>query len=186
LTSRKRRRYRNKQRAYGYIQRLYRQRKRNAVRLHTSQHPSLSCSSSFIITVDHPDHRLSHLNNSNSSCQYQAHNHTIVARASKANKQIQTLLSNHNTSLEELIHSQLILTCNDNYRSVCILIDDHKQSEQYRSSFLQYIYTTLSNTLEKCLENESIELTYMNIVFFNNSLCDIINMQRLRLIDTGI
>ena len=29
-------------------------------------------------------------------------------------------------------------------------------------------------------------MTCMNLAFFNNSLCDIINMKRLRLIDTGI
>ncbi len=130
-----------------------------------------------------------HLNNSDIIPQYKAYDHTIIARASKNSticKQLQTLLNNHDTVLEELIDLQLKLTCNNNCKSVCILIDDHKQSEQYRSSFLHYIYTTLSNTLKQILHNESIQMTCMNLAFFNNSLCDIINMQRLRLIDTGI
>ncbi len=95
-------------------------------------------------------------------------------------------MNDNDTVLGELIDSQLILTCNNNCKSVCILIDDHKQSEQYRSSFLHYIYTTLSNTLKKIINKKSIQMTCMNLAFFNNSLCDIINMKRLRLIDTGI
>ena len=129
------------------------------------------------------------LNSLNSTYQYNAHDHTIIVRAtknSKACQQLQTLLNNQNTLLDQLIDSQFILTCYKDNRSVCILIDDDKQSEQYRSSFLHYIYRTLSNTLKKTLENDSIQLTCMNLAYFNNSLCDIINMQRLRLIDTGI
>ncbi|CAF3352403.1 unnamed protein product [Rotaria sp. Silwood1] len=212
---RKRREYRNKTRIYNFLQRLYRRKKPKISQLHLFEHHSPSYStSSFMIATDHckqfdncllttqtntnkhhtPYHRRQqsivnlHLNNSDMNCQYKAYDHIIVARASKnstACKQLQTLLNNHDTFLEQLIDSQLILTCNDDYRSICILIDDHKQSEQYRSSFLHYIYTTLSKTLKKIFENDSIQLTCMNLAFFNNSLCDIINMQRLRLIDTG-
>jgi hypothetical protein len=129
-----------------------------------------------------------HLNNSDDTPQYKSCDHTIITRASKHSpvcKQLQTILNNPDADLEQLIDSQLMLTYNNNCKSVCILIDDHKQSKHYRSSFLEYIYTTLSNTLKKIIQDQSVQLTCMNLAFFNNSLCDIINMQRLRLIDTG-
>ncbi|CAF0992937.1 unnamed protein product [Rotaria sordida] len=210
---RKRRQYRNKKRIFSFLQRQYHRQKSKISQLHLSEHLSSSYSS-LIMPMDHYKqfdnyllttqtntikHNTSfnrsqqsiinlHLNNSDDICQYKAYDHIIVARASKTStacKQLQTLLNNHDTFLEQFIDSQLLLTCNNDYRSICILIDDHKQSEQYRSSFLHYIYTTLSNTLKKIFENDSIQLTCMNLAFFNNSLCDIINMQRLRLIDTG-
>ncbi|CAF4769694.1 unnamed protein product, partial [Rotaria socialis] len=129
------------------------------------------------------------LNDSDIMRQYKAYDHTLVARASEysvACKKLQNLLKNNDTCLEELLDSQLQLTCNNDYRSICILIDDHKQSEHYRSLFLHYIYTSLSSSLKQISENDSIQLTCMNLAFFNNSLCDIVNMQRLRLIDTGM
>jgi hypothetical protein len=205
--SRKRRQYRNKKLACGFLQRLYRRKKTNTVPLFSSKQNSSSFNHQNRFEYHLPSTRLStikhdtslnqrqpsvinlHLNNSDINPQYKAYEHTIIARASKNStncKQLQTLLNDDDTVLGELIDSQLILTYNNNYKSVCILIDDHKQSEQYRSSFLHYIYTTLSNTLKKIINKESIQMTCMNLAFFNNSICDIINMKRLRLIDTGI
>lgn len=205
--SRKRRRYRNKKLAYSFLQRLRRRKKPSIVQLFSSKQHSSSSNhhnrfeyhlpSTEINTVKHKtsfNRRQEsvinlNLNNSDTTPQYKACDHTIIVRASKNSticQQLQILLNNHETVLEQFIDSQLILTCNNNYKSVCILIDDHKQSEQYRSLFLHYIYTTLSNTLKKILHQKSIQITCMNLVFFNNSLCDIIDMQRLRLIDTGI
>jgi hypothetical protein len=176
--SRKRRQDRNKKRVYGFLQRLCRRKKSNVTELVSSKQysPSFDYHDRFQIT------------NSDKTPQYKSMDHTIIARASKnsvAGKQLQALINNDDTLLEELIDSQLTLTCDTNCKSICILIDDHKQSEQYRSSFLHYIYTTLSNTLKKIINKSSIQLTCMNLAFFNNSLCDLINMRRLRLIDTG-
>ncbi len=185
--SRRRRQYRNKKQIYGFLQRLYRRNKRKTSNLHQSS--TNHTAQSNPIKRDNQSVIDLHLNTSDISVQYKSHDHTILARASKnssAYKQFQTLLNNPDTSIEELIDSQVRLTCNENYRSVCILIDDQKQSEEYRSSFLHYIYKTLSNTLKEISANHSKQLKCMNLVFFQNSLCDIINMQRLRLIDTGI
>lgn len=198
--SRKRRQDRNKKRVYGFLQRLCRRKKSNATELVSSKQysPSFDYHDRFQMnTVKHitsstrrqPSIIDLHLiTNSDKTPQYKSMDHTIIARASKnsaAGKQLQALINNDDTLLEELIDSQLTLTCDTNCKSICILIDDHKQSEQYRSSFLHYIYTTLSNTLKKIINKSSIQLTCMNLAFFNNSLCDLINMRRLRLIDTG-
>jgi hypothetical protein len=202
---RKRRQNKNKRLAYGFLQRLQRRKKRNIPQLHLSQNHSplystddcdrLPTTQSNTIKhnkcLNQPQQSIInlHLDTSDVAYQYPLHDYTIVARASKnssACKQLQTLLNNPDTSIEELIDTQIRLTCNENYRSVCILIDDHKQSEDYRSSFLRYIYKTLSNTLKTISDNNSTELKCMNLVYFQNSFCDIIKMQRLRLIDTGI
>ena len=182
IISRKRRQYRNKKQTSGFLRRLYRQKKakHHCKQILTTQSNDTSLSKS-IIDLD--------LNTSEIISQYKLHNYTRVARASKnssACKELQTLINNPETSLAQLIDSQLRLTSNENYRSVCILIDDQKQSEEYRSSVLHYIYTTLSNTLKNISrDNNSIQIKCMNLVFFQNSLCDIIHMRRLRLIDTG-
>ncbi|CAF1495393.1 unnamed protein product [Adineta steineri] len=192
----KRRQHRNKKLACSFLQRLRRRKKSYIIQLLSSKQFQYRSSSIPINPLQYntsfitrqPSITKLHLNNSKSIYQYKAQNHTIIARASKntlACKQLQIILNNSDSSLEQLIDSQLLLTCNDNYRSVCILIDDHKQSEQYRSLFIHYIYKTLSNSLKQILKNNSIHMTCMNLAFFNNSLCDIVNMQRLRLIDTG-
>ncbi|CAF3900775.1 unnamed protein product, partial [Adineta steineri] len=192
----KRRRHRNKKRACGFLQRLRRRKKSYIIQLFSSKQFQYRSSSIPINPLQYntsfitrqPSITNLHLNNSKSTYQYKAQNHIIIARASKntlACKELQIILTNSDSSLEQLIDSQLLLTCNDSYKSVCILIDDHKQSEQYRSLFIHYIYRTLSNSLKKILKNNSIQMTCMNLAFFNNSLCDIVNMQRLRLIDTG-
>ena len=186
--SRKRRRNRNKKRIYGFLQRLCRRKKSNTAEQNS---PSFDNHDGFRInTVKHsiPSTIDLHLTNSDTIPQYKSVDHTIIARASKnsiGGKQLRALINNDDTLLEELIDFQLTLTCDTNCKSICILIDDHKQSEQYRSSFLHYIYTTLSNTLKTIIDKPSIRLTCMNLAFFNNSLCDLINMRRLRLIDTG-
>lgn len=202
--SRKRRRNRNRKQAYGFLQRLCRRKKTTNAKLVSSEQYSPSFNHHDRLEYHLPSTPIKqitsstrpqqsvinvHLINSDTTPQYKSVDHTIIVRASKnspASKQLQTLVNNDDTLLEQLIDSQLTLTCDNNSKSICILIDDHKQIEQYRSSFLHYIYTTLSNTLKKIIDKQSIELTCMNLAFFNNSLCDIINMRRLRLIDTGI
>ncbi|CAF3823537.1 unnamed protein product, partial [Adineta steineri] len=192
----KRRQHRNKKRACGFLQRLRRRKKSYIIQLLSSKQFQYRSSSIPINPLQYNTSFITrqlsitnlHLNNSKSTYQYKAQNHTIIARASKNTltcKQLQIILNNSDSSLEQLIDSQLLLTCNDSYKSVCILIDDQKQSEQYRSLFIHDIYKTLSNSLKKILKNNSIQMTCMNLAFFNNSLCDIVNMQRLRLIDTG-
>ena len=204
--SRKRRRYRDKKRIYAFLQRLCRRKQSNIIPLFSSkQHspsrgypdrneyhfPSTQSNSiqhKISLNQQQPSVIDLHLNNSEDTPQYRLSDHTVIARASKnssACKQLQTLLKNSDADLDQLIDSQLMLTCNNNCKSVCILMDDQKQSEHYRSSFLEYIYTTLSNTLKRIIHDQSIQFTCMNLAFFNNSLCDIIHMQRLRLIDTG-
>ncbi|CAM4780595.1 unnamed protein product [Rotaria magnacalcarata] len=208
---RKRRQYQNKKRICNFLRRLCRRKNPTIIsQLYISEpHPSSQIMStddtnqyencSLTIQPDTIKARTSsnrrqqsiinlNLNDSDIMRQYKAYDHILVARASEysvACKKLQNLLKNNDTCLEELLDSQLQLTCNNDYRSICILIDDHKQSERYRSLFLHYIYTSLSSSLKKISENDSIQLTCMNLAFFNNSLCDIVNMQRLRLIDTG-
>lgn len=198
LITRKRRRNRNKKRIYCFLRRLYLHKKSSITPLFSSKNqsdfhlPSTSIPiSKDISPINQRQQSIIqlNLNNINTTPQYKAYNHAIIIRTSKystTSKQLQTLINNPNTLLEELIDLQLQLTLNNNSKSVCILIDEHKHSEQYRSSFLHYIYTTLSNTLNKILHQNSIQITCMNLAFFNNSICDLINMQRLRLVDTGI
>ncbi|CAF2978111.1 unnamed protein product [Rotaria socialis] len=208
---RKRQQYQNKKRIYNFLQRLCRRKNPTIIsQLYISEpRPSSQMMptddtnqyENCLLTTQ-PDTIKSrtssnrrqqsiinlNLNDSDIMRQYKAYDHTLVARASEysvACKKLQNLLKNNDTCLEELLDSQLQLTCNNDYRSICILIDDHKQSEHYRSLFLHYIYTSLSSSLKQISENDSIQLTCMNLAFFNNSLCDIVNMQRLRLIDTG-
>ncbi|CAF1107973.1 unnamed protein product [Adineta ricciae] len=119
---------------------------------------------------------------------YKVHDHVIIVRASQnsaACQHLQIILNQSNSSLNQLIDSQFLLTSQNNYQSVCILFDNHKQSEAHRSSFLRYIYQSLSNILKCTIQNRSIQITCMNLVFFNNSIYDLTRMQRIRLIDTG-
>ena len=168
FVSRRHRQTRNKKHIYDFLKRLHRRKKQISVQLSNAQNRQQAS----IINLQ--------LNNSDMNPQYKSYNHTLITRATK--KHLKTFKNNSDTNLSELIDSQLTLTSKQNCKSVCILIDDYKQ---YRSSFLHYIYTSLSETLKKILEEKSVELTCMNLAFFNNSLCDIVNMQRLRLIDTG-
>lgn len=192
LITRKRRENKNKKRVYGFLQRLYRHRQSNIAQLLSSKQnssPTIHSKSHLSSTHQRQQSIINlNLNNFDNIPQYNACDHAIIIKTSKQSttcKQLQTLLNNPDTILEELIDLQLQLTSNNNSKSVCILIDNHKQSEQSRSLFLHYIYTTLSNTLKKIINQDSIQITCMNLAFFNNSICDIINMQRLRLIDTG-
>lgn len=129
-----------------------------------------------------------HSRTKSATSHYKTHNHVIIVRASEnstACQHLQIILNQSTSSLDQLIDSQFLLTSQNNYQSVCILFDDHKQSEQHRSSFLQYVYQSLSNTLKSTLQNRCIQITCMNLVFFNNSICDLTRMHRIRLIDTG-
>jgi hypothetical protein len=129
-----------------------------------------------------------HLTISATPSHYKAHDHTVTVRAIKNSvycTQLQTLLDSHESTVRELIDCQLMIAATDNYRSVCILLDDNKQSEDDRASFLRYIYQSLANTLKKIVENHTLDVRCMNLAFFNNSMCDLAKMQRLRLIDTG-
>ena len=198
VISRKRRQYRTKKLVSSFLQRLCHRKKSNNSELVSPEPHSPSCVEYHLPATPIKHAPLSnqrqqsiinlHLTDSNSTSQYKSIDHTIIVRASKnspANRQLQALVNTDDTLLEQLLDSQLTLTCHNNYKSVCILIDDQKVSEQYRSSFLHYIYTTLSDALKKMIRKEAVQLTCMNLAFFNNSLCDIVDMQRLRLIDTG-
>jgi hypothetical protein len=160
-----------------------------------------SCSSSLILTVHQHNrfdkHRVrsssskvdyrSHIYDT-SSYQYYANNHILLAnatRSSSAYEHFRTLLTEQTASVKQFIDYQLLLTYEEQYRSVCILIDDYKSSAQYRHSFLRSIYMTLSDSLTTITDDRSRQLTVMHLIFFNNSLYDIVTMQRLRLIDTG-
>jgi len=160
--SRKNRRIRNRKRIHAFLHHLRFRKK-----------PNVDCKPS---TID------LNLTEVISPRQYKLCDHLILIRASK---QFQTILNQTDKHLNDLLDCQLTWTSNENCKSVCILIDDQKQSEQIRSLFLHYIYTSLSDRLKTFLQNQSIQLTCMNLAFFNNSLCDVITMKRIRLIDTG-
>lgn len=210
LQYRHRRPYHNKKRIYNFLQHFYYRRKVKQSHIHffESQIPSCIISTDTqldvnnILSITHSKtkkHDMSfnrqqqsvinlNLHDYDFRSEYKAYEHIFVARASKNSQaclQLQYLLNNHNTYLKELIDLQIRLTSNDDYRSICILIDDHKQLEEHRSLFLHYVYASLSSSVKKILEEDTIELTSMNLAFFNNFLCDITHMQRLRLIDTG-
>ena len=166
-----------------------------------------SCSSSFIIAVEQCNQfekpvvsqpsnvrkRVSSIadlvpERRSVSCQYQARHHLLLARATKAStahRQFQSLLNDKNASVTQLIDSQLRRTCGEGCRSVCIVLDDNRSAERHRCSFLQSIYSTMSNELARIFVDESIQLTTMNLVFFNNAFYNMVNRQRMRLIDTG-
>lgn len=184
ILSRKRRRYRNRKYTHGFLQRLYHRKKRKATELVTSTkiQPITSSIQRQQSTID------LHLNISDTISQFKSIDHMILARATKNSivcQQLQTLMNNPDTLLEQVIESQLTFTCYHHSKSVCILLDNHKQSNHSRTSFLHYIYTSLSNTLKMFIRQSSVHITCMNLAFFNNSVCDIITMRRLRLIDTG-
>lgn len=188
IISRKRRRYRNQKRTHGFLQRLCRRKERRVVELVTSK--SHDHFESHLPSTERQQSIIDlHLNISDTIHQFKSIDHMIIVRATKnstVGKQLQILLNNHDILLEQVIESQLEFTCHHRSKSVCILLDNHKQSDQYRSSFLHYVYSSLSNTLKMLIRQPSVRVTCMNLAFFNNSVCDIINMQRLRLIDTGI
>ncbi|UJR26393.1 hypothetical protein I4U23_007725 [Adineta vaga] len=167
LFLRRRLRYRNKKCIHHFLQRLYYRKK-----LHRTQLSSFVASNNL---TDIPP-------------SYKAHEHTTIVRASEnstASTHFQTILNDNDSTIGQLIDLQVMLTSDNNYNSICILLDNDKQFEKDRSLFLRYIYKTLSNTLKTILQNQSIQMTCMNLVFFNNSICDLTKMQRIRLIDTG-
>lgn len=193
---RKRRRHQNRRRIHGFLRRLSRRKKTGVIALDPSNPhnqleihpPSIECKTNISSNRKQQSTIDLHLNISDTISQFKSIDHTIIARATKNSpvcKQLQTLLNNHDTLLEQLIETQLTFTCHHHCKSLCILLDNHKQSDQHRSSFLHYIYTSLSNTLKNLIRQPSVQITCMNLAFFNNAVCDIINMRRLRLIDTG-
>ena len=197
ILSRKRRRHQNRRRTYSFLRRLSRRKKIGVIELDPSNPhnqlkihpPSIECKTHVSSNRKQQSTIDLHLNISDNISQFKSIDHTIIARATKNSpvcKQLQTLLNNNDTLLEQLIETQLTFTCHHHCKSVCILLDNHKQSDQHRSSFLHYIYTSLSNTLKNLMRQSSVQITCMNLAFFNNAVCDIINMRRLRLIDTGI
>ena len=141
-----------------------------------------SCSSSFIIKIDQHNQ----LNRCVLSTSSNAH--LLLATATKmssAYQHLQTLLMDDKTSVDELIKYQISLAFEKTYRSVSILVDDMKSSEKHRQNFLHSIYKTLFNSLQPLIDDHSIKLTCLNLIYFNNSFYDRLTMQRLRLIDTG-
>jgi len=143
---------------------------------------TLSSSSSFIITIDR-DHQ-----NDQSIIPTLLNAHLLFATATKhtsVSEHIQTLSTNDKTSVDELINYQISLATQENYRSVSIVIDDIKSLEKHRENFLHSFYNTLFTTFRRTLEDQSIKLTCMNLIYFNHSFYDRLTMQRLRLIDTG-
>lgn len=185
ILSRKRRRHQNRKCTHGFLRRLSHRTKKNSAQLV----PSIEIETNVSSNQKQQSTINLHLNISDTISQFKSVDHTIIARATKnspACQQLQTLLNNNDTLLEQLIDTQLTFTCHHQCKSVCILLDDHKQSNQRRSSYLHYIYTSLSTTLKNLLRQSSVQITCMNLAFFNNAVCDIINMRRLRLIDTGM